>query len=511
MELELKKESFDAYESGGEVTLTQEETTETIVPDYCPDVARIIETNGAVFLHSRELRGGRAEVTGSVRMTVVYAPEEEGGVRTLEYAIPFTVESDHRALADCSCLTAEVSTEFLETRMLNPRKLFSHCKLVSRLIGYRKAPVTYCRDAEAEPDCCLEKRQEQQHGVFLTHIGEKDFSFSQELPLNQSREGAAELLTSQVYGAVTETKVVGGKLLFQGAFTVRTLYRTESGRCCSCCGELPFSQVMDVEGAGEEAEATVQLQLTGCDVQLDGGDDGHLATVNLYCHATALLREERELTLLVDLYSTAYETTYEAETLPLTCYRETLERRQSAREVLEIGVVADAILALSVTCGPVSLCQEGKSVTLRTGAMVHVLYQDEGGSPLSAERCVDVSLQLELPENCRLSAHAFCPEEVQGTLVDQGIEVRFQVLFTVEAATHQKRVCIARAELDREHPHDGAGSPSLVLRCLGEQEQLWDLAKAYNTNIASILAANQLEGESGLPREKLLLIPRKRA
>ena len=43
MDLELKKVTFDAYEIGGELTLTQEETTETIVPDYCPDIARIIE------------------------------------------------------------------------------------------------------------------------------------------------------------------------------------------------------------------------------------------------------------------------------------------------------------------------------------------------------------------------------------------------------------------------------------------------------------------------------------
>ena len=70
MELELKKACFDAYEAAGELTLTQEETAETIVPDYCPDIARIIETTGKVFLHSREMRDGRAEISGTVRVTV---------------------------------------------------------------------------------------------------------------------------------------------------------------------------------------------------------------------------------------------------------------------------------------------------------------------------------------------------------------------------------------------------------------------------------------------------------
>ena len=75
MELELKKTCLDAYETSVELTLTQEETAETIVPDYCPDIARNIETTGRVFLHSRELRDGRGTVSGTVRVTVLYTPE----------------------------------------------------------------------------------------------------------------------------------------------------------------------------------------------------------------------------------------------------------------------------------------------------------------------------------------------------------------------------------------------------------------------------------------------------
>ena len=140
MELELKKACLDAYETGGEWTLTQEETAETIVPDYCPDIARIIHTGGNVYIHSREVRDGKAAVSGTVRVSVLYTPEGEGGVRTLEFSMPFTVESDHRSLDGCVFLMADTEVEALESRMLNPRKIFTHCKLAARLTGYRKAP-----------------------------------------------------------------------------------------------------------------------------------------------------------------------------------------------------------------------------------------------------------------------------------------------------------------------------------------------------------------------------------
>lgn len=512
MELELKKVSLDTYETGGELTLTQEETAETIVPDYCPDIARIIETVGKVYLHSRELRDGKAEISGTVRVTVLYTPDGEGGVRTLEFAIPFTAESDSRALPDCQHLTAETGTEFLETRMLNPRKIFTHCKLVTHVTGYQRKPLEFCADTETEPNLQVEKRQERQHAILLTHIAEKDFTFTEEMNLSPGREGAAELLTSQVASTVTETKIVGSKLIFKGIFSVSLLYRDNSGGCGSINAELPFSQIMEVEGAVEGSAARLQLQLTGTDFQIDGDDpEGRQIAVTLYLHATALLREEQELTLLSDLYSTAYDMTYEAAPLNITSLCENMTRRQTLREVLEIGVVAEAILALSADCGAVSVSREGKMATLRTGVKVRAMYLDEGGVPLVAERTIDASCQLELPEDCRVTAKAVCPEEIQGTLGDRGIEVRFPVDFHVEAAQRVKKVCVSGAKLDTETAKDASGAPSLVLRCIGRQESAWDLAKKYNTTIAAILSANQLEGEEEIPQDQLLLIPRKRA
>ena len=512
MELELKTSCFDTYEVGGEITLTQEETAETIVPDYCPDIARIIETDGKVYLHSRELRDGKGEISGTVRVTVLYTPDGEGGIRTLEFAIPFTAESENRSLPECVYLAAEVMTESLETRMLNPRKVFTHCRLVARLTGYRRVSLRFCPDAEAGPELCVEKRQEQQHATFLTHIAEKDFTFSEEMNLSPGREGAAELLTNRVCSTVTETKLVGSKLIFKGIFTVSLLYRTADGQCASTTGELPFSQIMEVEGAADGASATLHLQLTGADLQIDGGDpEGRQFAVTLYLHATALLRQEQELTLLRDLYSTAYQLTYDAAPLSLVSFCEAFSRRQTVREVLEIGVVADSILAVQAECGAVSVSREGGAAALRTMVSVRALYLDEGGVPLVAERGVEVSCQMDLPADCRITAHAVCPEEIQGSLADRGIEVRFPVDFRVEAASQVKKVCISAAKIDTESPKDLSGAPSLVLRCLGRQETPWDLAKQYNTTIGTILAANQLEAEADIPREKLLLIPRKRA
>mgnify|MGYP000022855988 CR=1 FL=1 len=412
---------------------------------------------------------------------------------------------------DCVHVAAETEIELLESRMLNPRKIFTRCKLVTHLTGYRKVCLSLSSDVETLPEQRVEKRCCGQAAILLRQIAEKDLTFSETMSLSLGREGAAELLHCRTSGTVTETKVIGNKLIFKGVFLVSVLYRTTGGQLASASSELLFSQIMEIDSASESVQVSMHLQITGADIQIDGSDDeGRQLAVTIYYRAMALLRESREITLLTDLYSTAYETRYEPNQLDLCSLYESVTRRQTVREVLEIGVAAEAVLSLCADCGAVSVSREGEITQLRTAVTVRALYLDEGGVPLVAERSVEVSCQMELPETCRITARAACTEEVQGSLGDRGIEVRFPVDFRAEAAQRVKRVCVSAGKINTDAPKETTGAPSLVLRGLGKQETAWDLAKRYNTTIGVILAANQLETEGDISRDQLLLIPRKR-
>ena len=220
--------------------------------------------------------------------------------------------------------------------------------------------------------------------------------------------------------------------------------------------------------------------------------------------------QTQELTLLSDLYSTAYDLTYDAAPLELTSFREQFTRRQTVREVLEIGVVADSILALSVTCGAVSVSREGRAWSCGPGRLSGhciwtrgaCLWWRSGASTSAASwSCRRTAGSLPGPSARKRS---------RGSLTDRGIEVRFPVDFRAEAAQRVKRVCVSAGKINTDAPKETTGAPSLVLRCLGKQETAWDLAKRYNTTIGVILAANQLETEGDISRDQLLLIPRKR-
>ena len=49
MEFELERTQLDRFDALLDTTLHQEETLEMIVPDACPDILRIVETDGRVL------------------------------------------------------------------------------------------------------------------------------------------------------------------------------------------------------------------------------------------------------------------------------------------------------------------------------------------------------------------------------------------------------------------------------------------------------------------------------
>ena len=106
MELELKKEQFACYQALPQLSENREETTETIVPDYLPDIARIVDASGCLFLRSREIADGKAQVSGTIRMTLLYVAEDAQGMKSFEYTLPLEYTMEGRVAARTAASTA---------------------------------------------------------------------------------------------------------------------------------------------------------------------------------------------------------------------------------------------------------------------------------------------------------------------------------------------------------------------------------------------------------------------
>ena len=508
MELELETQPLRGYETVLETTVFREETLESIVPDACPDIQRIVDTEARVELGSREAQEGRAEVSGTVRASVLYLPEDGGGVRKLEIALPFVCTAEGPGIRGGCTVTAVPRVVSAETRSLNPRKVLTRVEVAAEVQVLAPGQRQIACGAMSPPELGVEqlKQEEGTYGPVCT--AEKPFPFADTLTIPASRPAAEELLCCRLSSECGEAKVIGSKLIFKGTVFLRLLYRAAGDEVCTAVFELPFSQIMEAPEAGEGCDVTIEVTPLSADCALAGGE-GRELRAELELLAQAVLRARRPVTLLSDLYSTVYEGETEGEILPLEELVEQGVRRETVREVVETGVDVGTVCDVWVTVGRVSQSREGPRLKLEAEAEAAVLCRTAEGTLESVRRRFTVACPLELGEGCQCGWVCRVGQEVQAAPVSGGLELRFPLDFRYLAKRVRQTRVISAARLDQEQLRDRADQPSIVLRLSGTGERLWDVAKAYATTEQDICQANGLE-EGNLPAGQLLLIPRKR-
>ena len=106
MELGLQFTDLTCWEKTGHAAVSHEETMETSIAEYCPDMTRIVSACGQLYIREKTASEERAAVSGTVRVTVLYTSEESAGLRSLAVSVPFTCTAEDRQLASSQLIWA---------------------------------------------------------------------------------------------------------------------------------------------------------------------------------------------------------------------------------------------------------------------------------------------------------------------------------------------------------------------------------------------------------------------
>lgn len=504
MELEFERDTIISYDRVAQVTLCQEETLESIVPDACPDILRIVDVCGQATLSGKQAREGMAQVTGMVRAVILYQPEGSGGLRRMEVSLPFTCQAEAPGLTERGTVLASPRLRCAEARALNPRKVLLRVDLAVDITACQPAEKSICCGVTNAQEGAICQRQFQGEHYQLCSVQEKPFTFSDHIRLPSSAGEPPQVLAIRVEPVCAESKLIGSKLIFKGTAEVYLLLQEPGGALTTGHESMPFSQIMEMAGAGEEGDCQVEVELTGVQWEPDG--DGRELELTLELLAQAQVRGRRSLTLLQDLYSTAWQMETESQLYTLCRLWEQSVRPQAVRELLETGEMVRSVVDARLTLGKVDQSREGDELVLTTDAWLTILYLDENELPQCIRRTISVSCRLDCPENAQCLCRCGCPGEVFAAPAAGGAEVRFTVEFHCLTTVNDQVPGVSGARLGEARSSGEGTRPSVVLRLAAPGEGLWDIAKAYGTTTQQILQANELE-EEDLPLGRMLLIP----
>ena len=181
MELELKFAELACCEPVGDLVTTQEESMETAIPEYCPDIARIVDTVGQLRLREKHPAGQQLTMGGSVVLTVLYTSEESAGLRSLSMEVPFSCQVEDKRLEGISDIRDESDRNGM--RMVIELKRDANPQVVlNRLFNQSQLQTTFSINMLALVD-----NQHQPKILSLRHIIDEYLAFQEEIIIRRTR------------------------------------------------------------------------------------------------------------------------------------------------------------------------------------------------------------------------------------------------------------------------------------------------------------------------------------
>jgi len=496
MDLELQMEQLSCFEMVGAFTETVEEVMETAIPEYCPDIARIIDALGEFNIREKVMGSDVFTVTGTVKVTVLYTSEEVSGLRSISVSVPCSCKWNDVQLLQCDHICVSGRVMLVEAKALNTRKLY--LKVISELTacGYQSVDRDICKDVESEPT--LRVKKEDMRLDILRIIEDRQFSFSQDAMLPNG-EQPEDILLCKLSPRINSLQKIGNKLSLRGEMLVRILYRDAKKilRCYET--SLTISEILEGNSIPDDTILNAYCTLSDYDCRLlrteNAGGFGISAGIRVCIYAFGQYRGE----YLSDLYSTKNAVTVDRKYTPYPEAKPFSSIQMEATVPLEFGNVDPFIFVSGTDCSAVACLQKENSTVLRTTLHLKLLYLDEEGAAVVTERTVDVETTA-MEEFSGATAQCM---SVLPTCFGSTVELQCVVSFLLKK-TGKKEIMMPQSVMMSEQEQKKL--PSIVLRRMMAGEELWDIAKQYQTDEQVIVDANP----NGIHSGYLLLIPKAR-
>jgi len=510
MEAKWKTDSIEYLRVVLDASFAQEETSEAIVPDAYPDMETIVDVEGNITIRSKEAGAGRVVVSGGVAVSVVYQPEGEEGLRSLDLSIPFTAGYDWAEVTDNTQTTVTARLGSIDARMINSRKVLVRADILVEACGYEPAFMSPIAAPEDEMEAGIHIRREEIEQSFVSQVREKTFTLSDELPLSAGRPPIGQILKSRIRLETDNVKNVGNKLIFKGEARIRLLYTAQNTHEPHVLDfTAGFSQIMELEGEGESASYEIHLMLAN--VYLESGAAEHGAVgAELHIVAQAVEKKTRMFYYISDAYSTRFDLDIQRMEHVLESLDPNETLITEVRESVELPAAVIRVVDTSAYTGRVQISQEDSKLVMRTSVFCSVGYVTEEGKLAGLNRRFEARTELDLRQSRTYTAAACIGGDVQVMLTPDGMELRVAVTFIARPCRKLRFTAIEGVSWDESAPRELTAMPSVVVFHAEGGESLWDMAKRYCSTEVQITAANGL-GEDAVPYPgQLFIIPRAR-
>lgn len=333
-------------------TVMTEVTGEISLPDYQPEIKRLLRVSATVGTPSSYVGGGTMEFTGTVDYCVYYTGNDGQMVcypTSSEYAIRLPLEADASFdLGDAPVCYVETHPESVVSRVGGPRRMTVKCRLASHVKAYASCVLEERRLGEAsrreERLLCECKTTVTGYGVSAPVVLRDEL-----LPEGGMSEDV-RIISGDAVPLITEAVCATGQVMCRGEVVVKLLLARdgEGGVPTAVWRKLPLDAAVPLEGAVAGGEAVVSGCCTALSMSVEDG--------RILCEAEVLLEaralREETVTYSRDAYEIGRQSEVKTATyrLPhrLRCVNSNFTQSES-RSLSELGLTPMGVLDVGGT------------------------------------------------------------------------------------------------------------------------------------------------------------------
>lgn len=480
---------------------------ESLLPDYYPQVTKVIRVTAAAAVTGSSIENGRLTVEGTVRFYLLYRAQDKTGL--CGYTCTSEFRQSFETGEDCEgCVRAYARTEYAGCRLQTGRK--ANFKAVLGIY----ASVTGTRQLSLPSsfgDDVIVKRNKYDI-CELVGSASKLFKLSEEGDIAAGASPVGAVLRSEAAVRYKEHKKINNKVICKGDLLVSSLYVRENDEIEQAHFEFPFSQIVDIEGIMEDSDCDVRF--TVCDIMavLSDSMDGskNIIEYDITMSASAIATKNRQVELITDAFHVGYETLSKSTQIKLEKTTEIIRGETTVKQQVSVPAQATQLLDIAITARTDMTSAQLKTVKVSGSLDIKLLYKTEQGEIESVER--NAPYETEYP--CALGDTAECTAAVSvlsatGEL-SGGEQAQLKVQLGAETAVSICKTVSVLSDLEVLHdkPKETSARPVVTVYFANKGEAVWDIAKQYSVSPERIMGLNGIEGEE-LAQSKRLLLPRR--
>lgn len=510
MDYMLNREALVASEMIYEGCQEQPVDLDISLPDYCPDIQRILKCQVYPRITARSINAERLELEGSYSVKVFYLDAGAAAVRCCESSQFFSTSIALKQSADNAQIFAFTRVEYINCRATSPRRLDIHgsFSVCAKVINQGESEVVSNIDGDN-----IEQQKTTQTLNRVAGFAQQQFSIDEVLELSQGKPAADNIVRTDSFVLLKDFKVIANKIMINGEVCVKFLYSSNEDEASLEVMEyaIPFSQMLDCDGVSDECMVNIRLSIVSMEAQIknDYSGDQTYFDVQVKVFANAVAYKSFEVTMVTDAYSKEFELNISYKQKNIDNMVAFVENNETLKGTLMLDDMSvSKVIDIWNEMNTVTADFSDNQINFKGKINACVLALNTENKPVYFERMLDFVFAYPYPvnnENLKCNASMFVAG-ISYRITGGGIEVKADLRMSAAVLSQCSFKVITDVTADETKPRAQDKSAAICIYFANAGESIWNIAREYCTSVNAIKLENDLSSDF-VENRGMLLIP----